>query len=281
MAVVLSATAVFFVPCRAQTSPDSASPTKPVLPYAVKPLPVESTGAQYTTKTLPPVQTVTPFSEALADKHPIEYRSADQMNAADRALAASAERSIREGAALAGIDFDMGRWSYQQIVCAALPNHVFLLFEANNGPGDESLFSAAIPRSGNGRVRIIPIQRRGFSMFSPAPVNKLAISAFNRIRADEPESKTTDWLSVAACYGALTGPRLRVSVPSDKSANSDIPVAFPPTLEVESDGESTVRFVDVAAPPQLMQWALTFDAKGQLIRVEHSAAPGYSMRIIP
>lgn len=273
----LAVIALFCGPTGAQTNPDLASPS-----YATKPVPTETPGTQYTTKPLPPVETVTPFSlDAPVNKRPVEYRSADRMNGADRDLAATAQPSIQESAALAGIDFDKGRWTYQQVVCPALPNHVFLLFKESNGPGDVSMFSAAIPRTGKGRVRVIPIERRGFSLFSPVPVNALAISAFNRMRASEPAIKTIDWLSVAACYAALTGPRVEVSLPSNHSAGTDLPLSFPPVLEVMSNGDSTVRFVDVATPRQPMQWALTFDAKGQLFKVTRSATPAFAMKTLP
>jgi hypothetical protein len=52
-----------------------------------------------------------------------------------RDLAASAEPAIRDGAALAGIEFANGTWSYQQLVCQAFPGHMFLLFQSNRGAG--------------------------------------------------------------------------------------------------------------------------------------------------
>jgi len=203
------------------------------------------------------------------------------MTEMDRHLAASAEPSIREGATLAGIEFDKGKWTYQQLVCQALPGHVFLLFHENNGAGDRSLFSAAIPRSSEGHVRIIPIQRRGYSLFSPAPVNALAIAAFNRIRADEPATKPADWLSTALCYAALTGGHPDTSPLAKKSADANLGLSFPPIIEVQSDGGAIVRFVDAAAARQPMQWSLTFNSKGKLLKVAHSATPLYAVTLVP
>jgi hypothetical protein len=202
------------------------------------------------------------------------------MTEMDRHLAASAEQSIREGATMEGIEFDKGKWSYEQLVCKALPDHVFLLFHENNGAGDRSLFSAAIPRSSVGRVRIIPIQRRGYSLFSPAPVNALAIAVFNRMRAEEPASKPADWLSTGLCYAALTGGHPDTSPLAKKSADANLGLSFPPTIEVQGDGGAIVRFVDAAASRQPMQWALTFNSKGRLLKVAHSATPLYAVRLI-
>ena len=68
-----------------------------------------------------------------------------------------------------------------------------------------SVFSASVPRNGAGRVRIVPILKRGYSLFSPAPINALTISAFNHIRAEEGEAANSDWLGNALCYAALAG----------------------------------------------------------------------------
>lgn len=247
-------------------------------------MPATSSGAYYQTRPVPPVQILTPFSvdaSPSASVKLIDFRSENQMTGQDHDLAASTEPSIREGATLAGIEFDKGKWTYQQLVCQALPSHMFLLFKSNNGAGDLSLFSAAIPRSGKGRVRIIPIQRRGFSLFSPAPVNPLTIATFNRIRADEPAKSTADWLATALCYAALTGAHPQTSPLPEKSADTSFQLSFPPTLEVGGSGELVVRFVDVAAAPQPMEWTLTFNSRGQLLKVTNFATPVFVVKRVP
>jgi hypothetical protein len=181
----------------------------------------------------------------------------------------------------AGIEFDKGKWSYQQLQCQALPGHLLLLFTGDSGAGDVSLFSVAIPRVGKGRVRVIPVQRRGFSLFSPAPVNGLATAAFNRIRAQESANQPADWLATGLYYAALTEPRLEVSTSPGPSPQANLALSFPPTLEVGVGGEATVRFVNVAEPRQPMQWVLTFDRKGQLLKVEHFPTPAYATTIVP
>jgi hypothetical protein len=209
------------------------------------------------------------------------YLAQDQISSADRALAASSDRSIHEGATLAGMELNVGKWSYQQLVCKALPDHVFLLYRGDNGPSDQSLFSAAIPRGSKRRVRIIPVERRGYSLFSPAAVNALTVSAFNRIRADEPENKSADWLATALCYAALAGARPALSISIKNPADITDSLVFPPTLEVGSSGDSTVRFVDLASEKQPVEWALTFSQKGELIKVAHFATPSFAVTSIP
>ena len=196
-----------------------------------------------------------------------EYLPESRMSGADRDLAANAETSIREAATVAGFEFGKGGWSYQQLVCQALPEHLFLLYEWNYGAGDKSLFSAAIARGGAGRVHIIPIERGGYAPFSPAPVNAFAIASFNRIRAGEPASNTADWLSTALCYAALTGAHPLASPLHANPLTRVFPCPSRLSWRFKADGESTVRFVDVSTAPRPMEWVLTFDSKGQLIKV--------------
>lgn len=237
----------------------------------------------YPAKPVPVVRSVIPFSDnngAAETGHSIVYRPQEQMSEADRTLEAKMQPAIRDAAAFAGIEFDGEKWSYQQLDCQAVPSHLLLLFRGEGGAGNMSLFSAAIPRTGNGHVRVIPVERRGLAPFSPAPVNELAIATFNRIRAEEPAGKLPDWLSTSLCYAALTEPLAEISLAAGKAPDATLALSFPPTLEVAADGESTVRFVNVAAR-QPMQWALTFDPKGQLEKVERYPTPSYSTTIVP
>jgi hypothetical protein len=265
--------------CHAQAGGNS-----PAMPYPAKPVPEARPADSYKTTPIPQGKTETPFSldaGSSGDKNPVEYRSEDQVSPEDRALMEAADHAIRQDAAMAGIELDKGSWSREQILCRAMPEHIFLLFRGNNGARDMSLFTAAILRNGNSRVRILPIQRRGFALFSPAPVNELTVASFNRILADEPIGKSTDWLGTGLCYAALTGehPQIAASPSDAKTANPGL--SFPPTLEVGRFGESTVRFVDFADAKQAMQWALTFSGKGQLLKVEHFPTPTFAVNRAP
>src|SRR5580692_3474616 len=113
----------------------------------------------------------------------IHVRSAADMTQHDRDLEADAESSIQERAGFQNLEFNEVTWTYQQLDCEALPNHLFLRFSRNDGTRAMSMFSAAIPRNGDGRVHIIPIVRKGYSLFSPAPIAALTIAAFNHIRS--------------------------------------------------------------------------------------------------
>jgi hypothetical protein len=108
-----------------------------------------------------------------------------QMTERDRRLAVNAESSIAKQDRDSNLEFNKRHWVYQQILCPALPNHIFLRYLGNNGGGDATVFTASIPRGQQGRVPIIPIVRRGDSIFSPVPINTLTGSVFNHIRAEE------------------------------------------------------------------------------------------------
>lgn len=200
----------------------------------------------------------------------IEFLTAAQMSQQDRDLLADAESAISERAGFEGLEFNQGQWSTLQMVCRALPNHLLLRFARKAGSGDVSLFSASVPRGGAGQVRIIPIQRRGYSLFSPAPINALTISAFNRIRAEEPSGSTPDWLTTGLCYAALAGAHPQLAQGAKNSEDQIFPAAMPAMLEVPVDGGAVIQFADVATPSRPMEWTMTFDGKGRLLKATHS-----------
>lgn len=218
-----------------------------------------------------------PFSTIATPRTPVysvEFRSAEQLTQQDRLLLGDAESSIAEHAGIAGLDYSQGNWNYRQIVCPAFPNHLFLQYTRNNGTGDRTVFSASIPRNGEGRLRIVPILKRGYSLFSAAPINALTISAFNHIRAEEPETANSDWLGNALCYAALAGSEPQILPPdAEPAAHKPIP-ALSAAMEVQTQthGVEVIRFDDAAARPHAMEWSMTFTQQGKLIKATHRPA---------
>jgi hypothetical protein len=208
----------------------------------------------------------------------LDFRSQKQMTQEDRDLAAGAESSIAERAGVAGLEFNQGKWSYEQVVCSALPNHLFLRFTRNSGAGDVSLFTASIPRGGSGQVRVIPLQRRGYSLFSPAPINALTIAAFNQIRAEEQPDKAPAWLATGLCYAALAGANPRIG-PPEANGIPPFSAAPPAALEILRSGGAVIRFTDVAAP-RPMEWTMIFGSQGKLLKATHSPAPGTKQKAV-
>lgn len=202
----------------------------------------------------------------------------DQMSRNDRDLVADAESSIEERAGFENLAFNGAGWTYRQLVCPALPNHLFLRFTRDDDTRQMSMFSAAIPRNGNGRVHIIPIVRKGYSLFSPAPIGAMTIAAFNRIRAEEGEGASADWLGTGLCYAALAGanPQAGESA-SGADDHGETPITSPPILRITSQGGAVIQFADVSASPKPMEWNMIFDARGKLLKATH--APAYVMRV--
>ncbi|MFY9854404.1 MAG: hypothetical protein WAK26_11070, partial [Terracidiphilus sp.] len=161
---------------------------------------------------------------------------------------------------------------------SALPNHLFLQFTRNNGTGDTSVFSASIPRGGEGRVRIIPILRRGYSLFSPAPINALTISAFNHIRAEEHPVSAPDWLGTGLCYAALAGAKPEIGSTEETDFHK-MPSAPTGRLVIPMRGGANIRFTDVSTAPRNMEWAMTFNGKGRLLKATHARAPQLRTRV--
>ena len=258
--LVFAACGAWCAMCGAQSGDDPSV----AIPANAKPIPDH------------PVPTPFPPGAALQIARSIELRSPDAMAEPDRMLEADAESSIQERAGYANIAFNQGKWSYNQLVCPALPNHLFLRFTRNDGAGDVSLFSASIPRNGQGRLRIIPIERRGYSLFSPAPVNALTIAAFNHIRAeDQPDNaggEAPAWLGTALCYAALAGANPIAAPEVDPAGPPKFPAASAPVLEISPHGGAVIRFTDMSAVPRPMAWSLAFNGKGRLLKASHAPA---------
>ena len=218
-----------------------------------------------------------PFSTIATRQTPVytvEFRSADQLTQQDRLVLADAESSIAEHAGFAGLEYQQSNWNYRQIVCPTFPNHLFLQYTRNSGTGDMTVFSASIPRNGEGRIRIVPILKRGYSLFSPAPINALTISAFNHIRAEEPETANSDWLGNALCYAALAGSQPQILPQNAEPAvHKPIP-ALTAAMDVQrqTHGFEVIRFGDAAARPRAMEWSMIFTRQGKLIKATHRPA---------
>jgi hypothetical protein len=235
-------------------------------------------------RVVPPVAEPMPFSttgQSGSAVLSIEFRPADRMTESDRELAADAESSIAEHARFNGMDFTQGKWSYEQVVCPALPNHLFLQYTRNTGVGDATVFSASIPRNGEGRVRIVPILKRGYSLFSPAPINALTISAFNHIRAEERAGRSSSWVGNGLCYAALAGTHPRIPDPDEMPAIHKPVPALGAILEVRVKGGEVIRFADANARPHPMEWTMTFTEKGRLIKATHSQVAMVAAKPVP
>jgi hypothetical protein len=213
----------------------------------------------------------------------LEYRAPEAMTAADRSLAEGSQEEIARRAESMGIrvtaaeqgagQTGQGVWGYEQALCPVFPNHLVLEYSRNNGPGDVTLFSAVIPRGGEGHVRVIPVRRRGYSLWTPASSNALTLNDFNHMVKEE-GSLSPDWVPTGLCYAALTGGHARASLVTWNAEEQKFPLAIPMTLEVSRAGGAHVRFADSSALPggRATDWDMQFAQDGRLLKVRHGDA---------
>ena len=215
-----------------------------------------------------------PLNSHTAARQALEFRSPEQMTAADRELAEANEAEIARRAALQGFDLrreGAGSWGYEQAVCPVFPEHLILEYSRGNENGDVTLFSAAIPR-GEGHVRVIPVRRRGYSLWTPASSNALTINDFNHMVQEGHEGLPPDWLTLGLCYAALAGGHVRATLLAQTPEEEVFPLAAPATLTVERKGGAEVRFADATPKIKGMDWTLSFDQKGRLVKAKHLAS---------
>jgi hypothetical protein len=233
----------------------------------------ESQGLQVRKLSPKPQVAIFPLNGRTERRQALEFRSPEQMTAADRELAEADQGEIARRAGLQG--FDLGReghggesWGYEQAVCPAFPEHVILEYSRDNGYGDVSLFSAVLPR-GDGHVRVIPGRRRSYSLWTPVSTNALTINDFNHMVEEGHEGLNPDWLTLGLCYAALAGGHVRAALVPRSAAEVIYPLVAPAMLTVEKKGGAEVRFADATPKTKAMDWVLSFDVKGRLMKVRH------------
>jgi hypothetical protein len=234
-----------------------------------------------TVREIHPKGTPTPFplDVKTGRRQALDFRSPEAMTAADRELAEASQTEIARRAGLQGFDLlhegrdrgGQGSWDYEQAVCPVFPQHVILEYSRNNGPGDVTLFSAVIPR-GEGHIRVIPVRRRGYSLFTPASSNALTLNDFNHMVVEGHEGLSPDWLTLGLCYAALAGGHVRAALRPETSASEVYPLLLPASLTVSGKGGAEVRFDDATPHTKSMEWTLTFAQNGHLLRVRHSGS---------
>lgn len=236
-------------------------------------------------KILPPAADVnSPFAiDAPASQRAdaIAFLPQDAMSTQDRQAVRDHWSLIERQAELRGFDLERGNWSDQQIACPVLPSQILLLFSRDNGARDVSEFSAVVPRGGTASVRVLPILRRGYSLFTPVAVNPLAIAYFNGVRANEHLDRKVDWLATSLCYAALTGAHIQLPPVQNGAANQTFSPATNALLQVEENGAAMIRFLDIEDPQQMKSWNSAFDKDGKLMNVSITPVSGLKTTPIP
>jgi hypothetical protein len=224
-----------------------------------------------------PTPTPFPLDAETGQRKSLEFLKPEQMSAADTQLTAANVDEIIRRAGLQGFRVERtwhdGGWQYEQAVCPVMPNYLVLEFSLNAGPGDLSQFSVVVPR-GEGHLRVIPVRRRGNSLWTPAASNSLTLHDFNVLVKQS--GLSPDWLTTGLCYAALAGGHVRTSLVAKAPEEEAFPLYAPATLRVSRNGGAGVEIVDQTHPEHGKLWSLSFAQDGSLLKVRHSAAVGLS-----
>jgi hypothetical protein len=266
-----------------------AAPTgKPVPPYTADGLRIRQVPA-----VLPP--SPFPLDGKSRKLQSLEFRTPEQMTAVDARQAINAQVAIAERAVHQGFRVDLNAvdgaggenehaWKYEQAVCPVFPDHLILEYSLDRGHGDVSLFSAIVPRGNEGHVRVIPVRRRNYSLWTPTPTNELTLNDFNHMVKESSDGLDPDWATVGLCYAALAGGHVKLAEQATDTRLETFPLYSPAMLKVGSNG-AEVRFADVASyresSPRVMEWVLVFSKTGRLIKVRHASARGVTARVVP
>lgn len=228
-----------------------------------------------------PMPTPFPLDASTGRVQTLEFRSPEAMTAADRELAASAQVEIERRAGLQGFrgvggagqaemePSEDGGWGFEQAVCPVFPQHLILEYSRLNGNGDVSLFAAVVPR-GEGHVRVIPVRRRSYSLFTPASSNALTLNDFNHMVKEGGHGVNPDWLTLSLCYAALAGGHVRAALIAGKPTDEVYPLLAPAKLSVSRKGGAQVYFADSTPGVKPLEWELFFAQSGRLLKVSRA-----------
>ncbi len=200
----------------------------------------------------------------------LDHLDPSQMNAADYQVVSNLSPELSKQAALANFDISSPAWHYQQIVCPAFPDYVFLAFTHGADESGSSRFAAMLPRN-SAQVRIVSTYAHGLLPFEASWNRPGTFEVFNGMlrqeRGTTPLSHARNWLMIAVCYAELSGYPVQVLNYTPRPGQSlDLLRldANQPQMLIESDQSADVTFSDVSRPTITTNWTLHFDRHGQI-----------------
>ncbi len=212
----------------------------------------------------------------------------DRMSSADRSLLAHSMPRIVTLADEQGFAFPgqgsgevsgLG-WEARQAVCTALPDHLLMNYRRAPGTHHEASFSVVILRTGSGRLHLVPVERKGYSLYTPSRRNRLTMVVFNDLLREDAHAVRADWLGLALCYAALAGDQVQAVTTLMPSGGDPSPNYMPASLSVSWKAPPSITFVGL--PPSggsPLQWTLLFERSGRLHKVQMKKA--YQLSAVP
>ena len=208
----------------------------------------------------------------------LEHLDPAQMSNLDYEVVSNLSAELSKQAALSGFDISNPAWHYEQIVCPAFPDYVFLAFTHGADANGSSHFVAMLPRN-SAQVRIVSTYAHGLLPFDAAWSRPATHEVFNGMlrqeRGTAPLSNAPNWLVIALCYAELSG------YPVQMLAYSPIPGpsldllrlnANQPQMMIQADKSADVTFSDVSQPTITTNWSLHFDRHCQITSASRSLA---------
>src|ERR1700722_18455137 len=206
----------------------------------------------------------------------LEHLEQAQMSAADYEVVSNLSAELSKQAALANFDISNPAWHYQQIMCPAFPDYVFLSFIHGPDESGSSHFAALLPRN-NAQVRIVSTYAHGLLPFEASWNRPGTFEVFNGMLRQErgmaPLSDAPNWLLIAVCYAELSGYPVQVLnyIPlPDPTLDLLRLNANQPQMLIKPDQSADVTFSDVSRPTITTNWTLHFDRHGQITSASRS-----------
>ena len=206
----------------------------------------------------------------------LEHLEPAQMSTPDYDVVSNLSAELSKQAALSSFDISRPEWHYEQVVCPAFPDYVFLAFTHGADSNGSSHFVAMLPRN-SAQVRIVSTYAHGLLPFDAAWSRPGTHEVFNSMlrqeRGTAPLSSAPNWLVIALCYAELSG------YPVQMLAYSPIPGpsldvlrlnANQPQMLIEADKSADVTLSDVSQPTITTNWSLHFDRHGQITSASRS-----------
>ncbi|HEY3988159.1 MAG TPA: hypothetical protein VGM02_02590 [Acidobacteriaceae bacterium] len=211
---------------------------------------------------------------------------AGQMSATSRALLQQREMDVSSAAAFYGFDISDSHWTYQQIVCRTLPDHMMLSFENESAEHGPSHFVAVVPANGD-KVQVVTEYAHGLLPFHAAWEKSTAYDAFNRMtttdRGEHALGPQSHWLNLSMCFVALTGHLPKVAMPRENVAASEALTkrnGSTPIILIDPGKDAEVDFSDISET-RTGNWRLRFDNRGRLTKAELNTVGPVKTRVVP
>jgi hypothetical protein len=206
----------------------------------------------------------------------LEHLDPAQMSSADYEVVSNLSAELSKQAALANFDISRPAWHFQQVLCPAFPDYVFLAFNHGADDSGSSRFGALLPRN-DSRVRIVSTYAHGLLPFEASWNRPGTFEVFNGMlrqeRGTTPLSYARNWLMIAVCYAELNGYPVQVL---NTTPRPDLTMdllrldANQPQMTIAPDQSAEVTFSDVSRPTITTNWTLHFDRHGQITSASRS-----------